>query len=342
MADKHFLRHPSGVGFIQATEARFNLTTRHERVNELRQLGDVSLATYLHETGLDLDDVYRNNRTWTELRRAAGVLPPALSDREAAVGRGVARLLHIDDDTRLTTYRRLLDRPAASVASALTDSNRRSLEGLLLTVLSPRKGAYSSLDDAAAEFWRHGELREELLDVLTLLEEQVVHLTTPLDLPSPVPLQVHASYTREEVLAAFGASTVSAPLPLQTGVYWHAATQTDLLFVTLQKTERDYSPTTRYLDYAISDTLFHWESQGTTSVASNTGQRYLNHRTLGTNVGLFVRQAKTDSTGRTMPYFCAGLADYVEHRSERPIQITWRLRQPLPGDTFAEYRAAIA
>lgn len=224
----------------------------------------------------------------------------------------------------------------------LIEQDRRSLGGLLLTVLSARKGAYSSLDDAATEFWRHGDLRAELLDVLTLLEQQVVHFTTPLDLAGAVPLHVHASYTREEVLAAFGASSVSAPLPLQTGVYWHAASQTDLLFVTLQKTERDYSPTTRYLDYAISETLFHWESQGTTSVASNTGQRYLHHRALGTNVVLFVRRAKTDSTGRTMPYFCAGLADYVEHRSERPIQITWRLRQPLPGDTFAEYRAAIA
>ena len=317
-------------------------TTWPQRIAELRQLGDVPLGTYLDETGLDLDDLYRNNRTWTELRRASGVLPAASSDREGIIGRGVGRLLHIDDDTRLTTYRDILERPAAPIALAMTEHDRRSLEGLLLTLLSPRKGAYASLDDATAELWRHRELREELLDVFTLLENQVVHLTTPLDLPFGIPLQVHASYTREEVLAAFGASTVVTPLPLQTGVYWHAPTQTDLLFVTLQKTDRDYSPTTRYLDYAISDSLFHWESQGTTSVASNTGERYLNHRARGTNVALFVRKAMTDSNGRTMPYFCAGLADYVEHRSERPIQITWRLRQPLPGDTFADYRAAIA
>jgi superfamily II DNA or RNA helicase len=311
-------------------------------VNELRQLGDVPLATYLHETGLELDDLYRNDRTWTELRRAAGLLPPASNDREAAIGRGIARLLHIDDDTRLAAYRRLLQGPDAPSASTLIEEDRRSLEGLLLTVLSPRKGRYTALDDAVGELWRLGDLRQELLELLTLLEARVVHLTTPLDLPGAVPLQVHASYTREEVLAAFGVSTVSAPLPLQNGVYWHAATRTDLLFVTLQKTERDYSPTTRYLDYAISDALFHWESQGRTSVASGTGHRYLNHRTLGTNVVLFVRRAKQDSGGRTIPYFCAGLADYVEHRSDRPIQITWRLRRPLPGDTFADYRAAIA
>ena len=42
----------------------------------------------------------------------------------------------------------------------------------------------------------------------------------------------------------------------------------DAFFVTLKKSESDYSPTTMYRDYPISPTLFHWESQSTTSVAS--------------------------------------------------------------------------
>ena len=43
------------------------------KCEELRSLGDVSMATYLDETGLDLEDVYANNRSWTELRRAVGL-----------------------------------------------------------------------------------------------------------------------------------------------------------------------------------------------------------------------------------------------------------------------------
>ena len=42
-------------------------------VDELRSLGDVSLATYLEETGLELEDVYANNSSWSELRRAVGL-----------------------------------------------------------------------------------------------------------------------------------------------------------------------------------------------------------------------------------------------------------------------------
>jgi hypothetical protein len=110
----------------------------------------------------------------------------------------------------------------------------------------------------------------------------------------------------------------------------------------VQKTEAEYSPTTRYLDYAISDTLFHWESQAITTAASERGRNYIEHESRDRKVMLFIRRARETMTGRTLPYFCAGLASYVEHRGERPMQITWRLHHPLPGDVFAEYRAAVA
>jgi hypothetical protein len=57
-----------------------------------------------------------------------------------------------------------------------------------------------------------------------------------------------------------------------------ARCETDLLAFTLDKSSGDFSPTTRYRDYAISRDLIHWESQSTTSLASKTGQRYLHHR----------------------------------------------------------------
>jgi hypothetical protein len=38
--------------------------------------------------------------------------------------------------------------------------------------------------------------------------------------------------------------------------------------------------------------------------------------------------------GSGAPYLFLGEADYVEHRGERPIAITWRLRAPLPASVF--------
>jgi hypothetical protein len=315
--------------------------TWKQRVQELRELGDVDLGSFLHETGLERDDLYRGGRSWSELRRAVGLPTPPAGPDEAKLGRGVARLLHLDDEERITTYQQPVGSERPPESGTLDERNRRQLQGLLLTLLRPRKGTYASLDDAADHLWRHPALRAEVAELLPLLEDQIEHLHQPLGLLHPVPLQVHAHYTREEILAAFGASTVVAPLPLQTEVYRHEPTSTDLLFITLQKTERDYSPTTRYLDYAISDQLFHWETQASTAADSHRARSYIGHAQQGRHIALFIRSAKKDAT-RTLPYFCAGLASYVEHRGNRPVQVSWRLHHPLPGDVFSAFRATVA
>ena len=44
---------------------------------------------------------------------------------------------------------------------------------------------------------------------------------------------------------------------------WHQASATDLLFITLRKSEALFSPSTRYRDLALGPSLFHWENQST-------------------------------------------------------------------------------
>jgi len=317
-------------------------TTWPRRISELKELGDVPLAEYLSETGLELEDIYRNGHTWSELRREAGLSKKLPANGEREVGRGLGRLLHIDDQDRIDSYRRLLDSKVPPFAANLDERTRRQFEALLLTVLKPKKGTYAGTDEAAVEFWKHKELRKELLQVLEIEEKNIAHLHGPLRIPQPVPLQVHASYSLAEILTGFNARGVNTPDLPREGVYFDSATATDLLFITLQKSEKDYSPTTRYLDYAISDRLFHWESQAATSALSQRGQNYIKHQARGRKILLFIRLKKRDENGRTSPYFCAGTARYVSHESERPLQITWCLEQPLPGEIFAEFRAAVA
>jgi len=94
----------------------------------------------------------------------------------------------------------------------------------------------------------------------------------------------------------------------------------------------DASMTMLYFGFAddrltlLSPSLFHWQSQSTTSSTSPTGQRYIHHRERGSHILLFVRQAKTNALG-TSPYVFLGPADYVSHEGGRPMAITWRLRQ---------------
>ncbi len=317
-------------------------TTWPQRIRELKELGNVDLAAFLHETGLDLTDVYRGNHSWTELRRAAGHLTGAARDGEVKISRGIGRILHVDDQERLTSYRILLQQDQPPSFANLGVRQARQIQGLLLSLLGPRKGTYPAAQDALIELWRHPDLLSEICELLALLAGSTTHLHEPLDADFPIPLQVHGTYSRDEVLAAYGASSVSAPLPLVAGVYWHEESETDLFFITLNKSEKDYSPTTRYNDYAISDTIFHWESQSATAKTSPTGQRYINHVARGSRVALFIRPTRKDLNSRTTPYFCAGFGTYVDHKGERPMAITWRLSKPLPGDIYSTYRAAIA
>jgi hypothetical protein len=108
----------------------------------------------------------------------------------------------------------------------------------------------------------------------------------------------------------------------------------DALFVTLHKSERQFSPNTMYKDYAINGSLFHWESQNATSVASATGRRYLDRQGHDSAILLFVRHSDLDDDGFTEPFMCLGQVDYVEHSGERPIAITWRLQREMPTATL--------
>ena len=142
------------------------------------------------------------------------------------------------------------------------------------------------------------------------------------------PLDVYCTYSRNQILLALD---FMKPNSLREGVKYLPDLQCDLLFVTLNKSDKDYSPSTMYADYSIDETTFHWQSQNTTSEASKTGQRYIHHREQGSKVALFVRENKKDAYGNTASYTFLGLVDYISHCGERPMNILWHLQDPIPA-----------
>jgi hypothetical protein len=141
---------------------------------------------------------------------------------------------------------------------------------------------------------------------------------------------VHGRYSRAEIEAAFGVLTADAPWSHREGVLAHQPSATDLLFITLRKSEALFSPSTRYRDLALGPSLFHWESQSTTTAASATGQRYIHHEARGSRVLLFVREQRRHGTV-TEPFVCLGFARYESHQGERPMAIRWRLERENPA-----------
>ena len=244
---------------------------------------------------------------------------------EAAIGRGIGRMLHLDDLDRINFLRDTFLGDTPPTTAHMVQAERARLTMAMMTLLRPRKGHYPTLDDALAHVWQYPELRAEITELLDVLGERVTHLHTPADIHANVPLQVHATYAREEVMAALGPSTIDAPVLPQGGVLLARTNPDRRVLRDPRQIIEGLLPTTRYHDYAISDTLFHWESQSVTRTASPTGQRYINQRTAGTNIALFIRRSPKTPDGRTRSYFFAGLADYISHRGERPIAFTWEV-----------------
>ena len=152
-----------------------------------------------------------------------------------------------------------------------------------------------------------------------------------------MPLQVHARYTRIEILAAFGIGEGAKVAPWQTGVYEAKNANADLFAFTLDKTSGGFSPTTRYRDYAISRDLIHWESQSVTRADSETGLRYRNHAARRP-LDHAVRPA-----AQRRPRVLVPRAGHLRgHEGEKPMAITWELQTPLPGDLFQSFAAAVA
>jgi hypothetical protein len=309
-------------------------STWRERCDELRSLGDAELSDYLKSSGLDLDDVYAGNHSWTEMRREVGLDTAPAGPSEALLLRAVGRLLHVDDDERLEVYERLLgeDRPASQ--EQLSPREQRLLRMLVSSLTTLPTSA--SFADAVDQVWAHPQVRAELVEVLQLLRERVLYLDHPLGLPD-VPLALHSRYTRTEILAAFGVGEGAKPQTWQTGVWWEPRSRTDLFAFTLDKSVGGFSPTTRYRDYAISPELIHWESQSATAADSPTGQRYIRHREEGTNVVLFARLRTTDRA-----FWCLGPATYVKHEGDRPIAFVWKLQRRLPAELYTSFAAAVA
>ena len=256
------------------------------RREELRSLGDVSLATYLEETALELEDVYASNHSWSELRRVVALPTDSAGPQEGALLRAVGRLLHVDDRERLNAYRSLIEQGSAPDPSLLSNHERRVARMLIGSLTTSRTSA--TLAEGLAELWNHPQVRNELLEVLDILPERIDHLHEPLGIAN-VPLAVHARYTRTEILAAFDVGAGAKPTTWQSGVWWDENSQSDLFAFTLDKSSGSFSPTTRYRDYAISPDLIHWESQSATSLDSDTGRRYLSQAQRGTNIVLFRR-----------------------------------------------------
>ncbi|MFJ1911474.1 DUF3427 domain-containing protein [Streptomyces sp. NPDC088147] len=339
-----FPQLPSGCQIILESKAKdliINNIRQQISVNvkqladEVRHIGESRLSAYLMESGREIKELYRgSDHSWTSLLRRAKLLTTPAPDAEAALLKRASAFLHVDDTARASAYTRLLedDAPSYDELSEL----ERAYARMLFFTLWP-SGGFETYQTGLTSLRHQHSVRGELRQILAHVLNHLEHVTPTLPgAHSNLPLRLHASYSREEILTALGQSTIGGLLPgnFREGVRWCEQSKIDALLITREKDEKDFSPQTRYKDYAMSDTLFHWESQNQTSESSPTGIRYRSHRDMGTHVMLFVRRYKKTDIGGPQPWMLLGPADYVSHEGNKPMGIIWKLHFPLPADVF--------
>ena len=313
----------------------------NEKVSELQTIMEsgieLSLGSYLLETGLEISDVYSASKCWSDLLEAVGAFLKPAGPHESIMRRAIGRMLHIDDEERLDFYITILSCSTVPDLEEVTPREIRMIRMLVASMCDKVLGKQDSLVIGLKLLWQHPQVIAELWEMFSLRRNQIDHVHMTLNSHHYAPLQMHGKYTRIEILAAFGVGDFAKTRPWREGVLWIEDEKLDVFAFTLDKSEGHFSPTTMYRDYAISRELIHWESQSGTSTNSPTGKRYCNHIAEGTSVMLFARQNTEERA-----FWFLGPATYVSHQSERPMAITWKLGTSLPGDLFSLFVAAVA
>ncbi|WP_040285941.1 DUF3427 domain-containing protein [Sporosarcina koreensis] len=348
---KHSIRHyvengfsqmPKGSAIVMERQAKDYILrnvqeSRTSKANLIRKMRyfkadtgeEMTLANFLRYYDLSFADFYGKgrNRTFARLRVEAGVKEEFTSAYEEIVCKRIHSLFHLDSVDLIRFY-------LAYLSTGRVDTEEQHLMiGMLYYSFfanPPEKQGFSSMDDGLQRLLMSKELKEEVTEVLTICLNRIRTVEKPSPFSYVSPLRVHAQYTSDQVLAAFGYFNESAKPAFREGVKYLEDKQTDIFFITLNKTEKDFSPSTQYEDYAINDHLFHWQSQNRTSVTSPTGQRYIHQRDTGNTIALFVREYRQQD-GFTSPFTFFGTAEYVSHEGNQPISFVWRLHEAMPA-----------
>lgn len=312
------------------------------KAKELRQVAEstpnITLERFLDESGLDLEDIYSSNHSWSDLLETSGLPIQPSGPHEEVFRRAVGRLLHVDDMVRIGQYRAWVQEPAAPAIGTESLDKRRLFLMLVAVLMESINIESNTLDEAAALLWKHPQVLVELEQLLVVLEQRIDHIQPKLSTHPEVPLCIHARYTRREMLAAFSDAEIVKLQEWREGVRWLPDAKVNLLVLTLDKSTGHFSPTTRYKDYAISPQLLHWESQSSLRAASPTGRRYQQFKDPNDSFALpFIRLTSSDRA-----FWLLGPATYISHQGERPMAITWHLNHAIPGDLFSQFAAAVA
>lgn len=324
MAREYVLRNIKESGNTQA-----NLIAKLKYFKEDTGL-ELTLENFLNHYHLSLYDFYgRNrNRSFTRLLVAAGLKENFVDEDEMFITKKLPNLFHINSSSFLKFMLAYIE--GSTIIEH--EEEKLMLNMFYYTFYSshPAKEGFSSIEEGVKKITDNVHFKDEIKAILHYQFENIETLELQHDFSFSCPLRVHSKYSTAQILSAFGYFNEHSSPSFREGVKYFKDKKLDIFFITLNKSEKDFSPSTMYEDYAINERLFHWQTQSKVAEGSETAKRYIHHKKTGNKIALFVREYKSEH-GYTAPFVFLGTCEYVSHSGNKPMSFIWKLKEEIPS-----------
>ncbi|MEG0221980.1 MAG: DUF3427 domain-containing protein [Clostridia bacterium] len=306
-----------------------NTSTLREKIkNFVKDTGkELTLKNFLAYYKINIVDFYKSERTFTNLCISAGILDEKIDEKDEFTIKRMFALLTTNSPKLMKFAKKYIKNIDAELSK-----EELILEQMLYYTFyskTPIKAGYNSTKEAMKAIIKNKSLKKEILEMLEIQYENINCVPIKNTYDFICPLEVHCTYSRAQILAGIQYYTETLAPTLQSGVLHCKDKHLDAFFITLNKTEKEFSIATMYEDYAKSENIFHWQTQNTVSSESKTAERYINKNNEG-KVSLFVREYRKEN-GIVAPYIYLGEAEYVNHEGSKPVSFDWRLLNNIPA-----------
>ena len=325
---------------LNQTEINKNRLTAQVKNFEADTSLPLTLANFLDYYKISILDFYRSDgtRSLFRLMKWAELLTDN-RDVDNSVYKKFSGILQVNS-------RRLIDYWIRYINDGVGPSNNS--ERLMRNMLyysfyknDPRKEGFVSIDDGISRIIKIDFVKNELLQILDYKRRHIDFVANDNEYDYECPLEIHCNYTTNQILAAFDYYNENQAPSFREGVKYFEEKKTDAFLINLNKSEKEFSPSTMYDDYAINENLFHWQTQSGLTMGSRTAKRYITHKESNNHISLFVRERKKVST-HTSSYTFLGDANYISHEGNKPISFVWKLDNPIPANLIQKANKSVA
>lgn len=298
-----------------------------------------SLKGFLTYSHVPFHKVY-GSMTWGELCQLAGVRKD-VSVHAAQIKYAVKKKwLATDSFSYFKQLLRFADSGFKCDTTKFTELEQRYAV-MLYYDLYDKAGSYTSIAQMFNDLASDALFVQEFKEVVEYLKDKCV---APEKEDNSVyknwnPLRLHGVYTKAQIQAALGFSTLARKSPSREGVERLKDIKLEAMYVDIIK-KREEGSMTAYKDYAQNREFFHWETQNRVSEGSREAEAYRNGEN---NMLLFVRQqVEHPDFGCRMGFTYLGQVTMNSIEGSKPMQIVWHLNTPMSEATYAfasQYKA---